>query len=589
MKRYCICTFFFISLLALLVPEIISRGEAREALVLQSLIQGGTFTGVGYEGVVPSKPPMLHYFGLAIFKVITLIKSFFGIASYTLATGSLSLFSFSLRVPSFIFGLGALFLLSRLSPAVWLVLLSYEWFRHMYIARVDMVHSASLACAFYFIYRILHPLREQSNKFAYVGLWISLVCASLAKGFVAIILAVGVVCVEVAYPMIILGMVKLKDETVALKDKRFCAIWRILKLLTWDLFKQVVCQRIVTHLIILSASVPLLLWYYIAYLEHGQAFIEKFWYENVNRFTSSMHDSPHEHGVLYLSLLLALALIIPAIFAFLGKSGQKSEVRQSARFSLVCSLVVFAFYAIPSSKRSVYLLVSLPFWTIYVADRLEFSFEFLKHRLLGWGQRKIKFLLNYPRFALLSVNFLCIISFSLYFAGFSKLADNEFAPGCYLGVDDAFYALELHHRLNLSTLTRDELSELLDDSFRSKLKNGESSQPQAPSTGPDGDSDLNSLPANVSVSMVGPSKVGIGQRGFDKIGTNILGSAELGARCCKSGDLEQRDIACINKERSNKSGVYLVVKDERKFEEVRNVLQFNIAKVTPWFIALKLR
>ena len=138
-----------------------------------------------------------------------------------------------------------------------------------------------------------------------------------------------------------------------------------------------------------------LVWYYAAYRQAADEFFGNFWYENVQRFAGTMRDQPHSHSFIYLFGMLLLGTLpwspiciwlfykairakkIPNSFSTLSKSWKSSD--PIIRFSILVVVVVFAFYSIPSSKRSVYLLAAYPFLAILEAYFLQ---SFISGKLL---------------------------------------------------------------------------------------------------------------------------------------------------------------------------------------------------------------
>jgi 4-amino-4-deoxy-L-arabinose transferase-like glycosyltransferase len=124
------------------------------------------------------------------------------------------------------------------------------------------------------------------------------------------------------------------------------------------------------------------LWYLAAFLERRDAFLDKVWYENVQRFLGTQEDEPHKNSVLYLWASLIIGLI-PWSFILLGWCaaawkglGEVVRVPQSLvvrvrtwwsrldpfeRYSFLVLASFLLFFSIPGSKRSVYLLPAYPF------------------------------------------------------------------------------------------------------------------------------------------------------------------------------------------------------------------------------------
>lgn len=338
--RQTLISFLLVLLVALgtTVPwlglsDFYSRGEPREALVAQDMLRtGDVVLPEGYSNGIPSKPPFDHWL----------------IALFSLPQGEVT--EFTSRLPSAVASIlfsAAFFWVLRARTGEKQALLSslillttFEWGRGASSCRVDMVHAASLAGALLAGFLWIEHGRQ---RFSLLVL-ILLVAAFLSKGPVGIVLPAFVLTAA----MIIRRLPFTASVTSQLK-----------------LF------------------IPALglgsLWYLLAYLQGGSLFIDKVFYENVARFTSTMSDSPHEHGVLYLFLtsfagLLPWSLLaIPPIVERLKARSLREGIRKWSsieQFALVASLCIFLFYTIPSSKRSVYVLAAYPFVSILLARAL---------------------------------------------------------------------------------------------------------------------------------------------------------------------------------------------------------------------------
>ncbi|MBX7145571.1 MAG: hypothetical protein K1X79_14060, partial [Oligoflexia bacterium] len=180
-----------------------------------------------------------------------------------------------------------------------------------------------------------------------------LVAATLAKGPVGLLL-----------PLAIFG------GYLLLRGHRF-----------WPSFRN--CCLLGAPALIIAGS-----WYVLAFSERGEAFWAKIYYENIARFTSTMDDEPHKHSGFYLLgtwllgympwtlFFLPLALIErKRALVFVRNLRERLRLGPDfIGFSLLTCLVVFAFFLIPSSKRSVYLLPAYPFLCFLSAHFLEFIF-----------------------------------------------------------------------------------------------------------------------------------------------------------------------------------------------------------------------
>lgn len=306
------------------LSDFYSRGEPREAIVAQDMLStGDVVLPEGYGEGVPSKPPFDHWL----------------IALFSLPQGEVS--EFTSRLPSAIASVlfsTAFFLVTRRRIgerhallSTLMLLTTFEWGRGASSCRVDMVHAASLAGALLAGFLWLEQGRQRFS----VLVLVLLVAAFLSKGPVGIVLPAFVLTAALLVrklPLVpgVVGQLKLFAPAVGIGS----------------------------------------LWYLLAYLQGGDAFKEKVLYENVARFTSTMHDSPHQHGILYLvfmsfaGLLPWSLLAVPSLFERLRARQYREGIRRWSsleQFSLVASLCIFFFYSIPSSKRSVYVLAAYPF------------------------------------------------------------------------------------------------------------------------------------------------------------------------------------------------------------------------------------
>ena len=334
-----------------------SRGEAREVLAAQSVLDGNWAVPRGYGGVVASKPPLLHWI----------------IAAFSLPGGRVS--ELTARLPSVI--ASAVFLIcffiflqprvGRRAAMLTVLLLgaSIEWFRFSIDARVDMLHSVFLAgslCCLFAWY-------EKGYSGVPVLMVIFMTGATLAKGPVGLVIPSIVLLAHV--------------QAEGLSNRR----------------KWVLLLKILPPTALLAS-----LWYVTALVEGGSEFLAKFSYENFARFTSTMEDQPHQHTIFYLPATLFAGLMpwilvftpgllrkyvvpfarsifhsmraTPASFRWLSVRLRiqrkivlwwerfREWYRTQGtfeRFAFVSLMVVLIFYSIPSSKRSVYLLSAYPF------------------------------------------------------------------------------------------------------------------------------------------------------------------------------------------------------------------------------------
>jgi len=236
--------------------DIDSRGEAREVLAAQSVLDGNWILPRGYGGVVASKPPLLHWL----------------VASVASVTGTMD--GLSVRLPSMLASLLFLiffffFLEQRIgrrtaSLSILLILASVEWYRLGIECRVDMVHSTLVAGSLLALY----SWYEKSLDGLPIMASLLMAGATLTKGPVGVVLPI-----------------------------------LIFTLFLWS--QRARRKQIINSLLkILIPAVVLFAWWYAAALvKGGEEFLAKVQYENIARFTSSMEDKPHSHSFLYLLVL----------------------------------------------------------------------------------------------------------------------------------------------------------------------------------------------------------------------------------------------------------------------------------------------
>ncbi|RIL09159.1 MAG: hypothetical protein DCC75_07195 [Proteobacteria bacterium] len=327
-----------------------SRGEAREALVAQDMFASSNYIlPRGYSGVVPSKPPMLHW-------LISLAAGLCGEVD-----------ELSSRLPSalcsIIFCLGFFaFLQARTDPraaflAPLILVSSAEWLRSSSVARVDMTFSVFMAGALISSYVWIEEKRSRGVP-CFPVIFLSL--ATLAKGPVALVLAAAILGVHTLFGTERSKVVKWITPIV---------------------------------LIVLPALLLPLVWYLLAAREGGEAFVEKIHYENVARFLGTQEDQPHKHGVFYLFgallvgllpwsiLFLALPVLGRARAIFKNLVSRFLALPPYERLFIMAIAAFLAFFSIPSGKRGVYLLPVYPF-IAYFAAKLALALSDRKTALL---------------------------------------------------------------------------------------------------------------------------------------------------------------------------------------------------------------
>lgn len=330
-----------------------TRGEPREALVAQSMLMNENWISPpAYNGTVPSKPPFNHW-------LISLVS---------LPGGEVT--EFTSRLPSAVAvilfsGCFYLFLRRRVTERSALLtslilLSSFEWLRSAVTCRVDTILSTSLAGALL----ALFAWREGGRKGFPLLAAVLITCAALTKGPIG-----------VALPLAIFSLFEFVSE-----DK---TVGNVLK---------IGCRGIVIAVpVVLVVS----LWYIAGYLQRGDVFIEKIYYENFARLTSSMHDEPHKHAAPYMLLMLGVGFlpwtliwISCAVRSFAKCNYTLKALRQRwgratdlQRYAFIAAAFIFVFFCIPSSKRSVYIMPAYPFFAFLAAESVS-----------SWGERSKRFM-----------------------------------------------------------------------------------------------------------------------------------------------------------------------------------------------------
>ena len=334
-----------ISILTLLpflgMTDFHTKGEPREAIVAYSMLETGNWIlPQNNGGDIAYKPPFFHWL----------------IAGFSALNGAVT--EYTSRMPSalalIVMSLaGFLFYVKRRGKEVAflasLILLSnFEVHRAAFACRVDMVLTVCIVLALYQLYRWY----EKGMK----GLpWIAALfmgCATLTKGPVGILLP----CLVTGVFLLIRGI------------SFFKAFWKMV-------------------LVGLASCLLPAIWYLAAYQQGGDNFISLVMEENLGRFMGKMSYESHENGVHYYFIMLAAGLLPYTILLlvqlfFLKYSRPTGGIKKlwirlvnylrqmdAVRlYSLLSIVVIFVFYCIPKSKRSVYLLPIFPFIAYYLAE-----------------------------------------------------------------------------------------------------------------------------------------------------------------------------------------------------------------------------
>ena len=322
-----------------------TKGEPREAVVALSMLQTGDWISPVNNGVdIAYKPPFFHWC----------------IALCSLVQGYVS--EFTSRLPSAIAALVMLLvayrsmLINKVKPEVailasMITLTAFEVHRSAMACRVDMMLSALVVISIYLL------SRWYMTRKIWIALSVVLTmsAAALTKGPVGILL-----------PCCVVGLFMLVRGENFFKAFLMCLAFA------------------------LASCVLPFVWYYLAYLERGDAFLYLVYEENVLRFTGKMAYSSHEAPAIYnvvtlvtgflpytLLLLMSLFCVKCSKMRF-RKNGKVVEIcskiwgkvksmSDQELLSLLATAFIFVFFCIPKSKRSVYLLPIYPFLSYYIA------------------------------------------------------------------------------------------------------------------------------------------------------------------------------------------------------------------------------
>ena len=347
--------FWFIALLSALVVipflgETIfySKGEPREAIVAFSMLDSGNWIlPLNYGTDIAYKPPFLYW----------------AIAAFSAILGGVT--EFSSRLPSAVSFLAMqlvffAFVAKRkdVKTAVLtsiLLLSSFEVHRAAVACRLDMLQVSLIVISLCLLYRW-----DEKECRGIPWLAIAMMgCASLTKG------PVGSV-----FPCLVIGLYQL------IRGRSFAKAFFSLAGIG------------------LLSLIPLGVWFWAAYQQGGTDFVNLMLEENTGRFLNKMTYESHENSIWYNFLTLiwgwipwTLVLFISLFelkwtkMSFLPRGEHFVQRLKNAwikfrnqspmqLFTWLTIVVIFVFYCVPKSKRSVYLLPIYPFMAVLIAEYL---------------------------------------------------------------------------------------------------------------------------------------------------------------------------------------------------------------------------
>lgn len=352
--------FFAVTILAVaaLLPflgltDFTTKGEPREAVVALSMLNDGNWIlPVNNGGDIPYKPPFFHF----CIALVSLLTGHVGeYASRLPSALSLILMTegfyafYSRRQNTRIALLAAVFMLT-----------AFEVHRAATVCRVDMMLTAFTVGALLLLFR----WQERGGRG--VPLW-AVLCMSgavLTKGPVGCVL-----------PCLVMGVFML------LRGKGF----------SYTALRLVGCA-------LLSCVLPAV-WYIAAWQQGGDEFLSLVYEENIGRMTGTMSYDSHVHPFTYnftslisglspWTLLLLFSLFFLPWKRLFSKVSRPSCTAQPAAllrrwllslrsmeslrlFTWLSAVIIFVFYCLPSSKRSVYLLPCYPFIAVLMAEYID--------------------------------------------------------------------------------------------------------------------------------------------------------------------------------------------------------------------------
>ncbi|MCD8202872.1 MAG: glycosyltransferase family 39 protein [Prevotella sp.] len=319
-----------------------TKGEPREAVVALSMLKYGNWILPVNNGMdIAYKPPFFHW-------CIAIISCLRGAVTEFTSRLPSALALTAMVIACYKFYAKKTYKLALLTCLI--ILTCFEVHRAGMACRVDMMLSALTVMALYQLY----DWGEQDMR----GFpWLAILCMSgafLTKGPVGIILP----CLVEAVFLLIRG-------------KNF---WRIVGKFV---------------IVALASCVIPALWYVAAYYQGGDKFLQLVYEENILRFTGKMTYISHNKPVSYnfLTVISGIApytlLLIMSLFVLKYKRIRNITHNTAARitryfkemddvrlFSLLTIIIIFVFYCIPKSKRSVYLLPIYPFLAYFLAEYL---------------------------------------------------------------------------------------------------------------------------------------------------------------------------------------------------------------------------
>ena len=309
-----------------------SKGEPREAIVAVTMLQSGDWVlPLSFGSDMPYKPPLLAWM---IAAAAWLFNG--GVVNEYLSRLPSALAAIALIMAGFAWARRERG--DRFAIVMSIVTLTcFEVFRAAMACRVDMVLTACMVIPVYILYRIREDRRGKGKFVQWLAAWALLTGAVLAKGPVGSLLP----CMAMGIFFLFRG------------ERFFPTLLRMLSLA-------------------LAAMLLPAVWYYAAWLRGGDAFLDLMLEENIGRLTGQMSYESHEQPFYYNFITLIAGCLPWTLMVLMAattlRKARRTPLKPAGMLALTVAVAVVAFYCIPSSKRSVYLLPAYPFVCYAIAS-----------------------------------------------------------------------------------------------------------------------------------------------------------------------------------------------------------------------------
>lgn len=324
------------------LSEYHTKGEPRESVVSYSMLATDNWTlPRNNGGEMAYKPPFFHWCVAAVSAIrgkVTEASSRLP-SAIALIVMIMSTFAFYLRRKN----------TETAIVTALVAFTSFELHRAGANCRVDMVLTAATVCSLYLLFRWY----EQGMKGIPLLAIILMGLGTLTKGPVGSLI-----------PCLVTGIFLLLRRVNFFKVFFLMFAWGLLSL------------------------IPYALWFYFAWQQGGTEFLDLMYEENIGRMTSTMgYESCVEPW--YYNFITVILGYIPwtlmlliSLFSLTWKKpvlqGKWLQITRWIRetnpttlFSLCAVIVIFVFYCIPQSKRSVYLMPIYPFLAFFITRYMQ--------------------------------------------------------------------------------------------------------------------------------------------------------------------------------------------------------------------------